>query len=68
MKILTLLDMSLIHQFSYYSNTKKLYRANSCLREVRKMKDLKEWPFEPLGDPEINPCGEGPGAGPGFPG
>jgi hypothetical protein len=30
------------------------------------MKELKGWPFEPLGDP-VNPCGEGPGAGPGFP-
>jgi hypothetical protein len=31
------------------------------------MKELKGWPFETLGDP-VNPCGEGPGAGPGFPG
>ena len=23
------------------------------------MKELKSWPFEPLGDP-VNPCGEGP--------
>jgi hypothetical protein len=29
------------------------------------MKELKGWPFEPLGDP-VNPCG-GPGAGPGNP-
>jgi len=21
--------------------------------------NLKGWPFEPLGDPEVNPCGEG---------
>jgi hypothetical protein len=31
------------------------------------MKELKGWPFEPLGDP-VNPCGEGEGPGPGFPG
>ncbi len=31
------------------------------------MKELKGWPFEPLGDPEVNPCGEGSGAGPGSP-
>jgi len=32
------------------------------------MKGLKGWPFEPL-DGEVNPLGgEGPGAGPGFPG
>jgi hypothetical protein len=29
------------------------------------MKELKGWPFEPLGDPA--PCGEGPSGG-GFPG
>jgi len=32
------------------------------------MKGLKGWPFEPLGDPEAELCGEsGPGSG-GFPG
>ena len=30
------------------------------------MKELKGWPFEPLGDP-VSPCGEGPSGG-GFPG
>jgi len=28
---------------------------------------LKGWPFEPLGSPWIDPCGEGDGDG-GFPG
>jgi hypothetical protein len=27
----------------------------------------KGWPFEPLGDPWIVPCGEGEGGGPGKP-
>jgi len=32
------------------------------------MQELKGWPFEPLGDPETEPCGgPGPGAG-GLPG
>jgi len=31
------------------------------------MKDLKGWPFEPFGDVDITPCGEGGGMG-GFPG
>jgi len=31
------------------------------------MKELKGWPFEPLGDPETNPLGGGDGGG-GFPG
>ena len=35
--------------------------------EVIKMKGLKGWPFEPLGD-EVKPLEEdGPGAGPGKP-
>jgi hypothetical protein len=29
---------------------------------------LKSWPFESLGDPGIEPCGEWPGGGPGVPG
>ena len=29
---------------------------------------LKGWPFEPLGDSKITPCGEGPGPGSGTPG
>ena len=32
------------------------------------MKGLKGWPFEPLGNPLIDPCGGGPGGGPGHPG
>jgi hypothetical protein len=32
------------------------------------MKELKGWPFEPLGDPEVNPCGEGDGFGGPTPG
>ena len=35
--------------------------------EVIKMKELKGWPFEPLGDPDADLCGEGEGAGPGLP-
>ena len=31
------------------------------------MQELKGWPFEPLGDEDITPCGEGGGMG-GFPG
>ena len=32
------------------------------------MKKLEGWPFEPLGGPDINPCGgDHPGGG-GFPG
>ena len=33
------------------------------------MRTLNGWPFEPLGNPWIDPCGEddGPGAGPGNP-
>ena len=27
------------------------------------MNELKGWPFKPLGDPEVDPCG-GPGPGP----
>jgi len=28
------------------------------------VKELKGWPFEPLGDPEVSPCGGGfPGDG-----
>jgi len=33
------------------------------LHEVKKMKGLKGWPFEPL-DGDVKPCG-GDGAGPG---
>jgi hypothetical protein len=33
--------------------------------EVKKMK-MKEWPFDPLGNPWIDPCG-GDGPGPGNP-
>ena len=31
------------------------------------MKELKGWPYEPLGDP-VTPCGEGDGFGGGVPG
>jgi len=31
------------------------------------MKGLKGWPFEPFRDPEAEPCGGGPGSGPGIP-
>ena len=46
-----------------YINPEKHWRQ----LEVRKMKDLKGWPFEPLDD-GVQPCGGGgPGAG-GVPG
>jgi len=32
------------------------------------MQELKGWPFEPFGDPEAEPCGEGDGFGGGVPG
>jgi hypothetical protein len=38
---------------------------NPIYDEVKKMKELKGWPFEPLDG--VRPCG-GPGAGPGNPG
>ncbi len=37
--------------------------------EAIKMKEMKGWPFEPLGDGEIEPCGGGDGfGGDGLPG
>jgi hypothetical protein len=30
--------------------------------------NLKGWPFEPLGDPRVEPLGGGGGGGPGYPG
>jgi len=32
------------------------------------MKELKGWPFDPLGYPWVDPCGVGDGVGPGDPG
>jgi hypothetical protein len=32
------------------------------------MNQLKGWPFEPLEDPKINPCGGGGSGDGGFPG
>jgi len=32
------------------------------------MQELKGWPFEPLGDEDMTPCGEGGPGGGGFPG
>ena len=31
------------------------------------MKEQKNWPFEPLGNPWVDPCSGGPGGGPGVP-
>ena len=31
------------------------------------MRYLREWPFEPFGNPWIDPCGDGEGGGPGKP-
>jgi len=47
---------------------RKVYTLNFVYKnEVIKMKELKGWPFEPLGDPDADLCGEGEGAGPGLP-
>jgi hypothetical protein len=44
----------------------KLYCENPIYDEVKKMKELKGWPFEPLVG--VIPLGGGPGAGGGHPG
>jgi len=45
----------------------KLYCEKSHKEtEVKTMKELKGWPFEPFGNPWIDPCGGGDGDG-GFP-
>ena len=51
---------------------KKIYekiknKPKSWQKRWKEMNQLKAWPFEPLGDPDVTPCGGGPGGG-GFPG
>jgi hypothetical protein len=53
----------------YFLPTQKYYIENfTYYLEVKKMNQLKGFPFEPLGDPNVTPCGGGGPGGGGFPG
>jgi hypothetical protein len=50
-------------------NQPKHINPEKCsIYEVRKMNELKGWPFDSLGDPGVTPCDGGGPSGGGFPG